>query len=189
MFPALWWMPPFKISSFPFFPTDLRDPPFFAHPLFLFLSSVHPTLRQAFSSPKSPFSGTSDLLFPVQSAGAGFWGGFWTESPYMKKKEILLFWRASKGEVIFCTNHPWILEILPITSIKLPLFRLRMSQRRFHYLTRKVLHGDLRMSHELRAEHLGKKGLAIWIAYALAVAEPCMHCGLNAPKCSSGTIP
>ena len=65
-----------------------------------FALSTPPFPRQ-FSSPKSPLSGTSFLLFLVQRrqpAGAGFWGRFWTGSPHRKKKENPFFWRAREGE-------------------------------------------------------------------------------------------
>ena len=74
---------------------------FFVHPFFLFFALSAPPFPTQFSSPKSPLSGTSDLLFVVekwQPAGAGFWGRFWTGSLHRKKRKILFFWRAKKGE-------------------------------------------------------------------------------------------
>ena len=73
-----------------------------AHPCFLLPCSPHPPPGN-FSSPKTPLSGTSNLLFRVekrQTAGAGFCGRFWTRSPHReKKKEILFFFSgANKGE-------------------------------------------------------------------------------------------
>ena len=60
---------------------------------FLRILSTPPFPRQ-FSAPKSPPPGTSDLIFPVermQSAGAGFWGRFWTGSLHRRKEEDLFF--------------------------------------------------------------------------------------------------
>ena len=68
-----------------------------------FLALSAPPFPTQFSSPKSPLSGTSDQLFLVekrQPARAGFWGRFWTGSPHRKKRKILFFWRAKKGEYI-----------------------------------------------------------------------------------------
>ena len=67
-------------------------PPFFVHPFFLFFAQSAPRFPTQCSSPKSPLSGTSDLLFLVekrQLAGAGFWGRFWTGSPHRKKRKLL----------------------------------------------------------------------------------------------------
>ena len=87
-------------------------PPFFVHPFFLFFALSAPPFPTQFSSSKSPLSGTSDLLFLVeerQPAGAGFWGRFWTRSPHRKKRKILFFWRAKKGEKWL---HEWTHESL-----------------------------------------------------------------------------
>ena len=80
----------------------LLIPPFFFCASFfpLFAVSTPPFPRQC-SSPKSPSSGTSDLVFLVEKKStcrAGFWGRFWTGSPHRKKENPLFyfFWRAKK---------------------------------------------------------------------------------------------
>ena len=53
-----------------------------------------PPLPRQFSSPKSPLSATSNLLFLVekrQAARAGLWGRFWTGSPHRKKRKIVVW--------------------------------------------------------------------------------------------------
>ena len=65
-----------------------QRPTFFCASFFPFFALSAPPFPTQFSSPKSPLSGTSDLLFLVekrQPAGAGFWGRFWTGSPRGKK--------------------------------------------------------------------------------------------------------
>ena len=83
---------------------------FFVHPFFLFFTPSAPPFPTKFSSPKSPLSGTSVLLFLVkkwQPAGAGFWGRFWTGSPHRKKRNILFFWRAKKRSMFdLCLRFP-----------------------------------------------------------------------------------
>ena len=80
------------------------EPPFFCASFFPFFFALStPPFPGQFSSPKSPLSGISDLLFLVEKrhdpAGVGFWGGFWTGSPPQEKKENPLFlWGAKKGE-------------------------------------------------------------------------------------------
>ena len=77
-------------------------PTFFCASFSSFLCPVHPTLPSQFPSPKSPLSGTSDLLFLVekrQLAGAGFGDGSGRGCPTgKKKKENPFSWRATKGE-------------------------------------------------------------------------------------------
>ena len=78
-----------------------QRPTFFCASFFPFFTLSAPSFPRQFSSPKSSLSGTSDLLFLVekrQPPGAGFWGRFWTRSPHRKKRKILFFWRAEKGE-------------------------------------------------------------------------------------------
>ena len=70
---------------------------------FFFALSTPPFPRQ-FSSPKSLFVWTSDLLFLVekrQPGGVGFWGRFWTRSPHRKKRKILFFLVRKQEKVSF----------------------------------------------------------------------------------------
>ena len=74
---------------------------FFCASFFPFFTLSTPRFPWQFSSPKSPLSGNSNLLFLVetrQPARDGFGGGFWTGSPTPEKKENPLFWLARKGE-------------------------------------------------------------------------------------------
>ena len=85
-----------KIAHFPFF-----HPPFLVHPFFLFSALFAPPFPGQFSSPKSPLSGSSDLLFLVekrQPAGAGVLGTVLDGVAPQEKKENPFFWRAKKGE-------------------------------------------------------------------------------------------
>ena len=64
-------------------------PNFLLRILFPFFVLSTPPFPSQVSSPKSPLSGTPDLLFVVekrQPAGAGFWGRFWMGSPHRKNK-------------------------------------------------------------------------------------------------------
>ena len=71
------------------------------HPFFLFFALSAPPFPTQFSSPKSPLSGTSHLLFLVekrQLTGAGFGDGSGRGRPTGKKGKSFFFWRAKKGE-------------------------------------------------------------------------------------------
>ena len=72
-----------------------------------------------------PLSGTWGLLFLVQKrqpARAGFWGRFWTGSPHRKKRKILFFWRARKGELAMVgksqERNPVLLENRSIRHVR-----------------------------------------------------------------------
>ena len=70
--------------------------------LFSFFALSTPPFPRQLSSPKSPLSGTSNLLFLVekrQPARAGFWGRFWTGSPHRKKGKSFFLARARKGGI------------------------------------------------------------------------------------------
>ena len=72
-----------------------RNPLFFGAFFFPFC----PVLPQAIFLPKSPLSGTSNVLLLVekrQLAGAGFWGRFWTGSPHRKKGKSFFFLALEK---------------------------------------------------------------------------------------------
>ena len=82
--------------------------------LFPFFALSTPPFPRQFSSPKSPLSGTSFLLFLVekrQPAGLGFGDGSGRGCPTGKKGNPF-FWRARKGEKSHPSEHPELLLLL-----------------------------------------------------------------------------